>query len=153
MADYKDPLISEESVNAGADAVTALANGGSLRYYDENGAGIPTSVNEALSTQVLLAQLTLANPAFGAAGAGALDPGVAAADTITSDSDANATGTANFFRVHKSNGDAIWQGTIGPTADPQTDTYDLYMNSVEIQQHAAVSCSEFYYTGQGYVAP
>lgn len=150
MADYRDPTISEESVNAAADAVVALADSGKLRYYS---GAIPASISDPIGAAVQLCELTFGADAFGAAGAGALDPGVAAANAITGDDDADATGLASFFRVYKSNGTSpLWQGTIGQAADPQTDTYDMYMNNPSIQQHAAVTCSEFYYTARGWEA-
>jgi hypothetical protein len=150
MADNTSPGISEAAVNAGVDAITALVDGGKLKLY--NGA-MPPSVDTAIVAQTLLAEPAFAATAFGLAGAGALEPGVAKADTITADADANATGAAQFFRACAADGTAHWQGSVGPVADPQVDTYDLYMNSTAIQEHAAVGVSEFYYTGQGYVAP
>lgn len=147
MAEYREPSISEEAVNAGVDAITALANSGKLHLYAV-GSGAPTDADAAIGDCPLLAELTFGSPAFGDAGAGALDAGVAAATAITPDSDANATGDAVLFRVLKTDGTTVlWQGTVGPLADPQVDTYDLYMNSVAIQQHAAVSISGLTYTG------
>lgn len=66
---------------------------------------------QAAATGTLLATLTFSNPAFGAAAVG-----VATANSITSDTSVDATGTAGWFRVLDGNGNAIWDGDITATA-------------------------------------
>ena len=69
-----------------------------------------------MSTQNILAELRFGATAFGASLAG-----VATANAITADSSANATGTATWFRVFKSDGTtALWDGSVG-TAGCQPD--------------------------------
>lgn len=99
---------------------TAIGNAGLLRIYDATG-GVPANVGTAISTQALLAELTMGTPFAPAASAGALT-----ANAITQDSSANVTGTAAFFRLCTSGGAAVAQGTVG------TSGADLILNTVSI---------------------
>src|SRR2546422_1019223 len=74
------------SRNAELDALAALANSGKLRIYDGSQ---PATPETAITTQVLLAELTMNATAFGASASGVIP-----AAAITADSDADATGTA-----------------------------------------------------------
>jgi len=104
-----NPKLSNESVNAEADAACALANTGYLRIY--NGTQAATA-DTAIGAQVLLAELTFNATAFAGAVAG-----VATANVIVADSSANATGTAAWFRALKSNGTSpLFDGTVGTAA-------------------------------------
>jgi hypothetical protein len=128
-----NPKLAEAAANAEADAVCALLNSGKLRIYDGSQ---PATGDTAIDAQVLLAELTFGNPAFGAASAG-----VATANSITADSDANATGTASWFRTVKSDGTTkVFDGSAGVSG------CNLNLNSVAIQQHAEVSVTAFTYT-------
>lgn len=119
--------------NAEHDAFAVLANSGLLRIYSGTQAVTPET---AIGAQTLLAELTMNATAFGASAAG-----VITANAITADSDANATGTATWYRLVKSDGvTCLRDGSVG-TADA-----DLIMNSVAIQEHAAVSVTSFTYT-------
>lgn len=123
-------IISVASANAALDALCALLNGGKLRIYDGTK---PDSPDDAITTQNLLAEIGIGNPAFGAA-----DAGVATANALTKDSDADATGTASWYRAFKSDGTtAVCDGTVG------TSGCDMNMNSVEIQEHAEVSITSW----------
>lgn len=127
------PSLTNAAASAAADAVTALANSGKLRIYSGTK---PTNADTALSGNTLLAELTFGTTAFGAA-----SNGVATANAITSDSSADATGTASFFRVFKSDGTtAVWDGTVG------TAGCDLNLNSTSISSGATVSVSSLTYT-------
>ena len=124
------PKVSNAGVNAAVDALAALANTGYLRLYD---GAQPTNADTAVGAQVLLAELRLNATAFGASSAG-----VATAGAITSDTDANATGTAAWFRVLKSDGTTVlWDGSVG------TSGCDLNINSTAIQIHAQVDVTAF----------
>ena len=122
--------ISTAARQGAGDAVVDLVDGGT-------GAGViniysgtaPTSVNDALSGNTLLAALTMSDPAFGATNTS----GVATASAITADTSANADGTATFFRVADSNGNAVMQGTVG------TSGADLNLNSTSISTSIEVS--------------
>ena len=127
-----NPKISNASANAAADAVCALLNGGKLQIYDGSQ---PATADEAVDAQVKLAELTFGSPAFGAAA-----DGVATAEAITADSDADATGTAAWFRCVTSGAAKTFDGSVG------TSGCNLNMNSVEIQIHAEVSVTSLTYT-------
>lgn len=126
------PRLTNVAANAAADAVTVLLNSGKLRIYDGTQ---PATADTAIVAQVLLAELTFNSTAFGAAAAG-----VAAANAITSDTTADATGTATWFRALKSDNTPIFDGSVG------TSGANLNLNSVAISAGAAVSVTSFSYT-------
>lgn len=113
--------------NARADAITTFTGGSALlRIYDGTQA---TNPNTAIGSQVLLAELTC-NATFAPSASG----GVLTLNAITSDSSANATGTASWFRLLKSDGTtAVLDGTVG------TSGSDLNINSTAISSGAAVA--------------
>ena len=85
---------------------------------------------------MLLAELRFGATAFAAASAG-----VATANAITSDSSANATGTATWYRTLKSDGTTVVSdGSVG------TSGANLNLNSVAITAGAAVDCTAFVFT-------
>lgn len=128
-----NPKLSNAAANAAVDAVCALLDGGSLRLYDGTQAA---DADTAIGAQVLLAELPLGTPAFGAA----VD-GVADAEPITDDADADATGTATWFRAVQSDGvTVVFDGTVG------TSGADLNLNSVSIVEDANVEVTGFSYT-------
>jgi hypothetical protein len=93
--------------NAGANAIAALCNNAFLRIYAGT---VPTTPNDALVAQTLLAECVLGATAFASAVAG-----VATANAISTDLSANDSGVASFFRVVASdNTTVIIQGTVGP---------------------------------------
>lgn len=120
-----------------ADAVCALLNSGYLRIYDSTGGtGQPATADTAIGSQVLLAELRFNATAFGAA-----VNGVATANAIVSDSDADATGTATWFRTFKSDGTTkVFDGSVG------TAGCDLNLNTTSIVIHAQVDVTSFTYT-------
>ena len=92
-----------------------------LRIYDNTG-GVPANANAALSSQVLLGTLTFSATPFPGASSGSM-----AANAITQDSAADATGTAAFFRIYNSGGTICYaQGTVG------TSGADLNLNTTSI---------------------
>lgn len=120
--------------NALMDAITTAAAGsGFIRIYDGTQA---TDANTAVGAQVLLAELTC-NATF----APAASSGAITLNAITSDSSANATGTASWFRLVKSNGTTvIMDGSVG------TGTHDLVINSTAISSGAAVAVTSAVFT-------
>jgi len=125
--------LANAAASAAADAVTALLNNGYLRIYDGSQ---PANADTAVGAQTLLAELRFGNPAYGAAA-----NGVAAVNPITSDSGADASGTASWFRALKSDGTTVvFDGSVG------TSGANLNLNSVAISQGAAVSVSSLNYT-------
>lgn len=86
-----------DDIDAGAGAGTIAIRTGSQ----------PTAVNDA-DTGTLLGTLTFSDPAFGAA-----STGVATASAITSDTNADNSGTAEHFRMKDSDGNIHSDGTCG----------------------------------------
>ena len=114
--------------NAELDVLSDQLDGGYLRIYD---GAQPATPDTAITSQVLLATLPLNATFSPAAAAGAIT-----ANTITSDSDADATGTASWFRAYKADGTtAVCDGTVG------TSGTDAIINSTAIQIHARVDCT------------
>lgn len=114
--------------NAWVDAITTRAGANALlRLYDGTRpatGGTPTNK---------LAELTC-NATFAPAGSG----GVLTLNPITQDSDADATGQANWFRIVKSDGTTfVMDGSVG------TSGADLNLSTNQIAQHAQVSVSSF----------
>src|SRR5690606_16029959 len=117
---------SNAAAIAACNAIVDLLDDGTppglLRIYT---ATQPDGPDTAVSDQTLLAELTLANPAFGDA-ADANPGGRATAGSITGDSSANADGTAAWFRALSEAGDAVIDGSVG------TSNADLILGSVSI---------------------
>lgn len=110
------------SIDAGTAAVVNIYSGTA-----------PATVDTALSGNTLLAQLTCAATAF----SGFSDTGANARATfgaITSDSSADATGVATFFRIFTQNaGTVICQGSVG------TSAADLILNTTSITSGSTVA--------------
>lgn len=116
--------------NAQLDEVTTRAGASALlRIYD----GSRPATGAAVGAQVLLAELTC-NATFAPAASG----GVLTLNAITQDSSANATGTASWFRIVKSDGTTfVLDGNVG------TSGSDLNLNSVSITSAGSVSVTSF----------
>jgi len=131
--------ISNVAAKAACDAIVHLCDvGGAGRLKIYNGTQ-PTDADTAVGAQVVLADLTLGNPAFGAA-ADANPGGRATANAVTADSSADAAGTATWFRVFNNAGTALWDGSVG------TSGADMNLNSVTISLGANVSISSWTFT-------
>lgn len=116
--------------NAMLDAIKAHFDSGKIRIYSGTR---PTDADTALSGNTLLAELTFGATAFPSSSAGVLT-----ANAITSDSSADATGTASFCRVFKSDGTtALCDLSVGTSAT------EVVLNTVSIVAAAVVSCSSF----------
>jgi hypothetical protein len=128
-----NPKFSTTMVNAEADAVGNALNNGYIRVY----AGTqPTNADTALSGQTLLAELRFGADAFPAASNGTIT-----ANAITSDSSADATGTATWARILASDGTTVWfDGSVG------TSDANVILNTVSIVAGAVVSCSSLTFT-------
>lgn len=130
--------ISNVAAKAAADAVTAKVDLNTppavLRIYSGTA---PASADTALSGNTLLAQLTMSNPAFAAAINGS-PGGRSVANAISDDTDADATGTATFFRIYNGNGTTcVVQGTVTAAGGGG----DAIINSVSIVIHTTVKCT------------
>lgn len=119
---------NEAARNAAADAVAALCDGGTIEIRT----GSPPASADDADSGTLLAVLTLNATAFGAASLGEI-----LANSITSDSSANATGTAGHFRVKDSSSNVVFQGTAGEAADSP----DLTLNNKSIVAAGTVAAT------------
>lgn len=129
--------LSNGVAKAMADAFTTYNDGGSaalIRIY--NGTQ-PADPDTAITSQTLLAELTMSATSFGAA-SDANPGGRITANAITGDASANATGTASWFRiVTQAGGNTVCDGSVG------TASADLVLNSVDIVTLATVDISSF----------
>lgn len=114
-----------DALDAGTAAVIEIYNGTAPADAD------------AAESNTLLASLTMSATAFGSAAD--LAPGArATASAITSDSSADATGTATHFRVKTQTGGTVcMQGTVG------TSSADLILNTVSITAGSTVAITAF----------
>lgn len=116
--------------NAAVDAITGtIGASGKLRIYDGTQ---PTDADTALGAQVLLADLPLSATAFAASSGGS-----ASANAITTDSAADATGTATWGSFLTSANVRKIDFSVG------TSGANLNLNSVAITTGAAVAVSAF----------
>lgn len=122
--------ISNATANAQADILSDHLDNGYLRIYDGTQ---PATADTAISTQVLLAELR-----FNATAAPAASGGLLTFNSITSDSSANASGTASWFRCLKSDGTTVvMDGSVG------TSDANLIIATTSISAGQTVSCSSF----------
>lgn len=116
--------------NEALDTLTNNAASGKLRIYSGTR---PTNADTALSGNTLLAELTMNSTAFGSASSGVLT-----ANAITSDSSADATGTATFARLFESDGTTVIEDySLG------TSGTEVVISTTSIVATAVVSCSSF----------
>lgn len=127
----KNTQLSNLAVNTEADTLAALANGGFLKLYDGTQ---PLTGDDAITTQIMLVALVMGNPAFAPA-----DAGVLIANAITGVL-AVATGVAAWFRLTRSNGVAIWDGSVG------TANANVIVPSTTVTVGVLYRCSTFTHT-------
>ena len=126
--------ISAAAAIASVDAVTALLNVGGAGRIDIMDGTQPADPDAAITTQNVLASLTLSVDAF----QDATDLGGfarAVANTITEDASADQAGTASWFRAYNGAGTAVIDGNIG-TVDEA-----LVLNNVNIALNDTVTIS------------
>ena len=107
------------------DAIDAGAGAGKLRIYD----GSRPATGGSATT--LLAELTLSDPC------GTVSNGVLTFSAITTDTAADATGTATWFRIVDSSNNAIIDGSVG------TSGADLNLATTSIVANAQVQITSF----------
>lgn len=114
--------LSTTGRNSMIDALADLVDTGTPPGRIEIRTGAPpTNVGDA-STGTLLGTLLFSNPAYGAAATGTCQE-----NAITSDTSADASGDAGYFRVYagaSADTAALWQGTAGEAADTPDLTFD-----------------------------
>ena len=112
--------------NARLDQITSkVGASGLLRIYDGTQ---PANPDTAVTSQVKLAELTCDATAF----AGAASGGLLTANAI-SNANAVASGTASWFRLCKSDGTAVADGTVGASGT------DLIIDNTSINSGQTVS--------------
>jgi hypothetical protein len=122
--------LANATVNGQADNLSARLNSGFLRIYDGTQ---PATADTAIGAQVLLAELT-----FSATAAPAASGGLITFNAIGSDTSANATGTASWFRCFQSDGTTVvMDGSVGTSAS------NLILNSTSIVSGGTVAVSSF----------
>ena len=128
-----NPKISAVAATAMAQALQVLLDAGSgaavVKLYD---GAQPAGPATAVSTQHLLGTLTCSDPSFGTA-----SNGVLTASAITSDTSADYTGTAAWFRALDSNAVAVIDGSVG------TATADMILDSVSIVAGGTIACTSW----------
>jgi hypothetical protein len=115
--------ISTAAAKAACDSVVDLLDGGAGAGYIEIRTGSQPATVATAASGTLLGTLPLSDPAFGAATTAS--PSVATASAITSDTSADASGTAGWFRAYDSNAAAVIDGSItgtGGGGDMELDT-------------------------------
>ncbi len=129
------PRISAAAASTAVDRICAMLNTGYLKIFSGTQ---PATVDTAPTTaEVILASLTFASTAFAAASSG-----IAAANTITDDTSADATGTAAWFRTYGNTTTVVgFDGSVGATTSE-----NLVLNSVAISSGASVSVTSFSFT-------
>jgi len=120
--------------SAMVDGGLANFDGGVLEIYDGTQ---PANANTAVSTQTLLASINLGTPAFNAAVNGA-----AAIPASISDTSANATGTATWFRIRDAADTYRFDGDITATAGGG----NIELSSVNLQAGGNVTITSFTFT-------
>jgi hypothetical protein len=133
-----NPFFSDATTEAAVNAVAALLNSGNISIYTGSQ---PTDANTAIGAQVLLASMAFGSTAFASAVASGTAPAkvvTATANSITSDTNAAATGTATWFRCYKSDGvTGVMDGAVG------TSGSDLNLNTTSIVSGATVAVTAF----------
>lgn len=130
-----DPRLTNAAASAAADAVVDridTGGAGTIKIYTGT---IPTDADTALGAQTLLATLTFNATAFGAA-----SNGVATANAITSDTSADATGTAAWARIASGAGTTQMDVTVGTSGE------DINFNTVSFVTGATVAITALTYT-------
>lgn len=118
--------------NDAADAITALLDAGAGPGYIEIRDGTQPADPDTAASGVLLATLTLSDPAFGAAASG-----TATANAIASETNAPNSGTATWFRAYDSTAVAVIDGDVG------TSGTDMVLNTTTITAGDTVEVTEW----------
>jgi hypothetical protein len=131
----KNTRMANPTVNVQADALARHLDNGYLRIYSGTQ---PTNADDAITSQVLLAELR-----FAATSAFAAVNGVLTFNAVTSDDAANATGTATWFRCLRSDGTTIvMDGTVGNIGSNS----NLELATTAIVENARISVTSFIHT-------
>lgn len=127
--------ISDGARNAGVDGIVDRIDEGAGAGTLEIFTGAPPANCAAVDSGTKLGTLTFSDPAFGAGGASVT--GRADSNSITSDTDADASGDAGHFRAKDSDAECHFQGTAGLSGD----TPDLVFDNKTIVAGGTVACT------------
>ncbi len=126
--------LNDATANAALDAVAtkidAGAGAGTIKVYTGT---IPATAATAIGSQVLLGTLTFSDPCAASASSRTLT-----FSAITSDSSADATGTAAWARIADSDGNTIFDCTIGSGSGVV-----LQLNTTAIVSGGPIACTAF----------
>lgn len=114
-------FISSAARNAAADAVVDMADAGAAPGTLQIRSGTQPAGPDSTATGTLLAEITLGDPAFGAASGG-----VATLAGTPLSATAVADGTASWFRILDSDDLAIMDGSVG------VSSADLIVNTTTV---------------------
>src|SRR4051794_12183696 len=128
--------ITQAAAKAACDAVVDLLDVGGAGYIEIRTGSQPATANTAASG-TLLATLPLSATAFG--NATTASPSVATAASITSDTNADATGTAGYFRAYSGGGTAVIDGSVTATGGGG----DMTLDSVSIVAGGTVAVTSW----------
>lgn len=132
--------ITNNVAKAMADAFTTALDAGTAGIITIYTGTVPTDADTAIGAQTLLATLTFSATSFGAA-ADANPGGRITANAITSDSSADATGTAAWARILTQAG-----GTTICDVDVGTSSVTMVFNTVSFTSGSVIACSSFTFT-------
>jgi hypothetical protein len=105
--------ISDAAQNAACNAIVDLIDAGAAAgTIDIRTGSKPADPNDA-ATGTLLATVPFNDPAFGNSGATVVGQADLAGTLPLEDASPDASGTAGWFRAKDSNGNAIFDGTVG----------------------------------------
>lgn len=123
MATSITAAVNTARKNAAVKAIADAIDGGIGAGYVQIYTGAAPATADTAATGTLLGTVTASDPAFGAPAAG-----VVTANAMTSDTSADATGTAGYFRSFDSAGNVVTQGTItgtGGGGDMELDNVNI----------------------------
>lgn len=129
--------LSTAARNGACNGIVDLVDGGSGAGRIEIRVGAPPTNLTDASSGLLLGTLTFSATAFGAA-----NVGVATAAAITSDTSADNSGDAGYFRVFAGGAAdtaALFQGTAGVSGDSP----DMVFDNKAIVAGGTIACSAF----------
>jgi hypothetical protein len=130
-----NPYLTQAVGKAALDSIVDtldVGGAGTIKFYTTAQAA---TANTAVGAQTLLATLTYAATAYGAATTA--DPSVATAAAITSDSSADATGTVVWARHASGGGTTVFDCSAGAASG----TFDIEFNTDAFVAGATVAVS------------
>ena len=133
--------ISNAGAIAACDALVDLLDAGAGAATIQIRTGSQPAGPDAAATGTLLGTLTCSDPAFGNA-ADATPGAIATASAITSDTTADATGTAGWFRALDSDANAIIDGSIA-LASVSPIVADMTMDDTSVVAGGTIAVSSW----------